>query len=99
MCYYITLTQAKLNFNLRKVNFTNTLCQLAYSQVLLQHLNSVHLHWVIQHHSKCWIVGGILHYGIRHSLQCVHLHWDIQLPQGSWGHSATLVVAGDIQPP
>jgi hypothetical protein len=25
--------------NLRKLNFTNTLYQLAYSQVLLQHLN------------------------------------------------------------
>ncbi len=62
-------------------------------------LQCAHLHWVIQHHSKCWIAVGILPYSSRHSLQCVYLHWDIQLPQGSWGHSATLVVAGDIQLP
>jgi hypothetical protein len=37
--------------NLRKLNFTNTLGQLAYSQVLLQHLNTppaphrVHRFW------------------------------------------------------
>ncbi len=37
--------------------------------------------------------------GIVYSM-CIYTgHWDIQLPQGSWGHSATLVVAGNIQPP
>ncbi len=40
----------------------------------------MHLHWINQHHSKCWIAVGILPYGSRHSLLCVHLHWDIQLP-------------------